>query len=133
VEPAVRGRILIVDDEDMIRSIMVQILREHDTVQASSGAQAKEILERDQSFDLILCDMMMSNVSGLELHEWLTEKHPRLARQFIFITGGAFTPKTREYLRKIDNIRLDKPFDMTNFRKIVNESILAHRTKSGMD
>ncbi len=130
VEPAVRGRILIVDDEDGIRAIMVHILREHDAVQASNGAQAKEILESDQDFDLILCDMMMSDVSGMDLHEWLTERHPRLAKQFIFITGGAFTPRARDYLNKVDNIRLEKPFDITNFRKIVNELILAHRTES---
>jgi PAS domain S-box-containing protein len=130
VGPAVRGRILIVDDEDGIRAIMVHMLREHDAVQASSGAQAKEMLESDQDFDLIICDMMMSNVSGMDLHEWLTEHHPRLAKQLIFITGGAFTPRARDYLKKVDNIRLEKPFEMTNFRKIVNELILAHRTES---
>ncbi len=67
--------------------------------------------------------MMMPDVSGMDLHEWLTERHPRLAKQFIFITGGAFTPRARDYLSKVDNIRLEKPFDMTNFKKIVGDRI----------
>lgn len=121
--PAVRGRILVVDDEDELRAAMVRMLREHDPVQAASGAQAKEILEIDQAFDLILSDIMMSDVSGMELHEWLTETYPRLATQFIFITGGAFTPRAREYLSKVDNIRLEKPFDVANLKKIVADRI----------
>ena len=39
----------------------------------------------------------------------------------IFITGGAFTPRTREYLNQVDNLRIEKPFDVANFRKIVAE------------
>jgi hypothetical protein len=61
----------------------------------------------------------MSDVSGMDLHAWLSEEHPRLARQFIFVTGGAFTPNARDYLAKIDNIRIEKPFDVVNFKNIV--------------
>jgi len=122
-ETNTRGRILIVDDEDGIRAAMVRMLRGHDTVQVAGGAEAIQILESDQAFDLILCDMMMPNVSGMDLHRWLVDLNPRLAKQLIFITGGAFTPKAREYLSKIDNIRLEKPFDVANFKKIVGELI----------
>jgi hypothetical protein len=46
-----------------------------------------------------------------------------LARRLVFVTGGAFTPRARDYLSKVDNIRLDKPFDATNFKKIVGSVI----------
>ena len=121
--PYVQGRILIVDDEAGIRSAMARMLRDHETVQAASGTEAIAILEKDQSFDLVLCDMMMPEISGMDLHEWLAESQPQLARQLIFITGGAFTPRARDYLSKVDNIRLEKPFDMANFRKIVGDRI----------
>jgi len=127
-EPGLRGRILIVDDEDAIRSAMVRMLRGHDTVEAASGAEACGILQNDPAFDLILCDMMMSDVSGVDLHEWVAAKHPRLGRQFIFVTGGAFTPRAREYLSKVDNIRLEKPFDVANLKKIVNDQIRLAKT-----
>jgi PAS domain S-box-containing protein len=121
--PSVRGRILIVDDEAGIRSAMARMLRGHETVQAANGAEAIAILEKDQAFDLLLCDMMMPDISGMDLHEWLTERQPQLAKQLIFITGGAFTPRARDYLSKVDNIRLEKPFDVTNFKKIVGELV----------
>jgi len=122
--PDVRGRILIVDDEDGIRAAMARMLREHETVQAASGTEARQILERDQAFDVILCDIMMSDFSGVDLHLWLTEKYPILAKRLIFITGGTFTPRTRDYLARVDNLRLEKPFDFKNFQKIVRDRIV---------
>jgi hypothetical protein len=59
----------------------------------------------------------------------LAANHPHLAQRFIFITGGAFTPRAREYLNKVDNIRLEKPFDITNFKKIVSKLIQSGRSK----
>jgi CheY-like chemotaxis protein len=104
------------------------LLRDHETVQAASGAEAKEIRQMDQDFDVILCDIMMPDVSGMALHQWLLEASPRLAENLIFMTGGAFTPSAREYLNKVDNLRLEKPIDATNLRKIVNDRILVAKT-----
>jgi PAS domain S-box-containing protein len=122
-EPSIHGRILVIDDEQGIRSAMTRMLKNHDVVEACSGEEAREILETDQAFDLILCDMMMPGVSGLELHEWLVSTHPTVAKRVVFVTGGAFSPKAREYLKKVNNLRIDKPFDVTNFMKIVNDRI----------
>ena len=121
--PGVRGRILIVDDEAGIRTSMARMLRAHETVQAATGAEAMAILENDQAFDLILCDMMMPHISGMDLHEWLRGRQPRLAGQLIFITGGVFTPRARDYLSGIDNLRLEKPFDVAEFKMLVAERV----------
>lgn len=117
------GRILVVDDEKGIRDAMVRMLKPHEVVTAGDGHEAKRIVESDQAFDLILCDMMMPGFSGMDLHLWLSVEHPRLAERVIFITGGAFTPKTQQYLNQIDNLRLEKPFDRPLFQKVVNERI----------
>ena len=130
--PKLRGRVLVVDDEAGLRAAMVRMLREHETIQASSGAEAREILEHDQAFDVIISDMMMPDISGMELHQWLAETHPALAAELIFVTGGAFTPLARKYLGKISNIRLEKPFNSANFKKIVGDRIqMAKGTKKG--
>ena len=89
----------------------------------ASGEAARQLLARDQDFDLILCDMMMPEVSGVDLHAWLSDENPELAKQLIFVTGGAFTPRAREYLNHVDNERLEKPFDMVELRKIVASRI----------
>jgi len=117
------GRILVVDDEEPIRVAMERMLSHHETVGASSGAEAKEILEDDAAFDLILCDMMMPEFSGMDLHKWLREAHPFLAQHLIFITGGAFTPKAREYLGSVENNRIEKPFDMKKLIQRVDERV----------
>jgi two-component system cell cycle sensor histidine kinase/response regulator CckA len=124
----VRGRILIVDDEDGVRAAMWSMLCDHDVVEASTGEGARRILESDQAFDVILCDMMMPGISGMDLHAWLSELNPHLAEQVIFVTGGAFTPRAREYLSRVDNIRLEKPFDVANFKRIVHDRIRISRS-----
>ena len=128
-EAAVRGRILVIDDEPGVRKVMKRILRDHEVVEAESGEAGQRILGSDQAFDLIMCDMMMPAMSGVDFHEWLAEIHPQLARQVVFVTGGAFTPRAREYLSGISNVRLEKPFDAVNFKKIVSELIVASRAR----
>jgi signal transduction histidine kinase/DNA-binding response OmpR family regulator len=118
-----RGRVLIVDDEDAIRTAMARMLKEHETVERATGYAARELLEQDQAFDLILCDMMMPQLSGMDLHAWLLETYPRLAQQLVFVTGGAFTPRAREYLEACDNHKLEKPFDVPHFKNIVAHMI----------
>ena len=51
-----------------------------------------------------------------------------MVRRLIFVTGDAFTPKAREYLSKIDNVTLEKPFDVKSFKRIVHDAIVATRS-----
>ncbi|MCA9523251.1 MAG: PAS domain S-box protein [Myxococcales bacterium] len=118
-----RARILIVDDEEGIRSVIARMLREHECVGASSGAEAKRLLLEDQAFDVILCDLMMSEVTGVELDQWLSSAFPRLASRLVFITGGAFTPRARQYLAESDKLQLEKPFDIDRLRSTVRDII----------
>ncbi len=129
-EPAVTGgggRVLVIDDEPAIRGVLKRILRRHEVVEAESGEQGQEILSGDQRFDVILCDMMMPNVSGMDVHTWLLEHQPVLARKLVFVTGGTFTANAREYLDTVSNLRIEKPFDTTNLQKIVAERVAASR------
>jgi CheY-like chemotaxis protein len=115
-----RGRILVVDDEPMIGSTMKRILRrDHDVTSATSGLEGKDILENDPSFNLILCDLMMPDFSGMDLYAWVQEKHPQLSDRIVFITGGAFTPMANEFLQRIDNPRLEKPFDPEDLKATI--------------
>ena len=101
----------------------------HDIVAVDSGRGAKDILETDARFDLILCDLMMPDVSGIDLHAWLEEHQPPLARQLVFMTGGVFSPRTDEYLERVANILLQKPFDRARLTKLVGDQLMAARSK----
>ena len=121
------GRILVVDDDATIRKAIGRILRAHTVVEAGSGAEARATLEADAAFDVILCDVMMPAMSGVELHEWLATTRPALAEQVVFMTGGAFTPRARDYLATVGNLRLEKPVDVEHLRDVVSAMIRSSR------
>ncbi len=106
------GRVLVVDDEPaLLRAIVALIGDTHDVVTASSGRQALDVLRADAAFDVILADLMMADVTGMDLYEVVRAEHPELERRFVFMTGGAFTAQTRTFLDSVPNRCVDKPFD----------------------
>ncbi len=118
--PRLRGRILVIDDEPAIRAVLARMLGAlYDVVTCASAEEAQALLTHDLRFDAIVSDLMMPGMSGAALHEWLSELCPALARRVVFITGGAFTPGASEYLTKIDNPTLDKPFDSAALARMV--------------
>ncbi len=127
-----RGRILIIDDETLVCDALVGMLKEHETVVAASGKEGRSILVEDTEFDAILCDLMMPGLSGMDLFLWLKDRDPDTANRVVFITGGAFTPKTQEFLAAVNPPTLDKPFDSSRLR--ANISTLIHKARrKGMD
>ena len=109
---AKRGRILVVDDEPAIGRALARLLSdEHDVVAALSGREALEILRKDDRFDVILCDLMMPDTTGEQVHDALARDRPDLALRIVFATGGAFSGRMREFLERVPNVRLEKPFD----------------------
>lgn len=119
-----RGRILIVDDEpELLRSLDALIGQEHDVVTASSGRQALEVLRADRGFDVILTDLMMAEVTGMDLFETVRTDYPGLEQQFVFMTGGAFTRGSRNLLASVPNRCLEKPFDADELLRTVCELV----------
>jgi two-component system cell cycle sensor histidine kinase/response regulator CckA len=127
-----RGRILVVDDEELILRTMKRLLgRDHEVVTAASGEAGRAILERDQSFDVILCDLMMPEMTGMDLHSWLAQRHPALSERMVFVTGGAFTPRASEYLTRVRNLKLEKPIEPRVLEQLVARLIAGADTSPG--
>lgn len=116
----VRRRVLIVDDEEAINGLMGRVLaREaYDVTTAKGGRDALVALE-GKSFDLVLCDLMMPEMSGEELYRQAVRRWPQLARRFVFWTGGAFTPRGRQFLAAVPAPVLQKPFPMDELLGVV--------------
>ena len=55
----------------------------------------------------------------MELHGVMTERAPGLASRFVFLTGGAFTPGARDFLQRVPNQRVEKPFEPAALRELV--------------
>jgi CheY-like chemotaxis protein len=115
-----RGRILIVDDEEMIIRILTKILgKEHEVFATSDAREALALCAGGERFDLILCDLMMPIMTGMDLHSEISRLSPEQAKAMIFVTGGAFTEKTRSFLSDVPKEHIEKPFNAANLRAIV--------------
>lgn len=114
-------RILVIDDEEAIRNYLVGSLQTHHNVEeAKSGREAFQILSRDRAFDVVLCDLMMPDLSGMDLYERLEKEHIDITGKFIFLTGGAYTPKSKEFLKRITNPIAEKPIFNNELFELVN-------------
>ncbi|HEX4621016.1 MAG TPA: ATP-binding protein, partial [Myxococcaceae bacterium] len=109
--PARRARILVIDDEAPVASAMRRALRPHDVQVCGSGAEALDRLSRGERFDVLFCDLMMPEMSGMELYEQVVAHHPEQATRMVFVTGGAFTPAAQDFLNRVGNARLEKPYE----------------------
>ncbi|WP_224368538.1 ATP-binding protein [Hyalangium versicolor] len=119
-----RGRVLAVDDEQLVLNAMKRTLSsEHDVTVFTRPQAALEWLAQGHTCDVILCDLMMPEMTGMEFHTELSRRSPEQASRIIFVTGGAFTPGAREFLSRIGNLRVEKPFEAKALRQLVNAQL----------
>jgi signal transduction histidine kinase len=124
VAAASRGRILVVDDEPVVCFSLERLLSsEGDVVAVTSAKEGLAHIERGERFDVILCDLMMPEMDAPAMHEALTKAAPAQAERMVFVTGGAFTTRAREFLARVPNPRLSKPFDVDALLELVRARV----------
>jgi CheY-like chemotaxis protein len=122
--PARRGRILVVDDERFVGKAVVRTLsRDHNVELCTRAADALAKLEKGARYDIILCDLMMPEMTGMELYDEIARRIPEQVERMVFMTGGAFTPGARSFLEAVPNQRIEKPFDMQNLSALLADRI----------
>jgi signal transduction histidine kinase/CheY-like chemotaxis protein len=125
---AVRGRILVVDDEPLVGVALKRALGgEHDLTVASSAEEALLLLRRGELYDLLLSDLLMPGMTGMELYQVIAREMPASAPPILFLTGGAFTEDARHFLEQHAADCVEKPFEVTALRELVRRRIGARR------
>jgi CheY-like chemotaxis protein len=125
--PAVSGgvrrvRSLIVDDEPSVCFALERLLSKDSEVVAMTRARdALACIEAGDRFDVLFCDLMLPEMDGQALHEKLMVIDPTQAERMVFVTGGVFTARARDFLASVPNRRLGKPFDIDTLLAIVRE------------
>ncbi|MEM9456728.1 MAG: response regulator [Myxococcota bacterium] len=122
--PRVHARVLLIDDDPRLLMALGRVLsREHDVVIARGGAEALAILEDDDRFDVILCDLMMPQIDGLMVHEAIHEQSPHLLERVVFCSGGVFTERIKRFTSTISNICLDKPITAEQLLSVIEQVV----------
>jgi PAS domain S-box-containing protein len=113
------GRLLIVDDEVGVATALRRLLREHDVTVVHDGRDALDLINQGHDFDVVLCDLMMPGMGGMELYRALAAAGSRTSERMVFMTGGAFTADASAFLAQVPNRRIDKPWDPQGLRDLI--------------
>lgn len=111
-QPTSPLRILAIDDEPAVGRVLRRMLRGHETIVETHALDALARLEAGEHFDRIFVDVMMPDVTGMDFYKALSELEPSLLPSVIFMTGGAFSDRTRAFWAKVDNLQVEKPFQL---------------------
>ncbi|HEX4476118.1 MAG TPA: response regulator [Polyangiaceae bacterium] len=118
--PKARCRVWIVDDEILVAHAVARMLHDaHDPLVPRGPFDVLERLRNGETFDALICDLMMPEMTGMELGERIAAEWPELSERVVFISGGAFTPKAQEFLRNAKSRFLEKPFEADVLRALV--------------
>jgi two-component system cell cycle sensor histidine kinase/response regulator CckA len=129
-----RRRVLAVDDEALLLKAYRRMLGEaHELTTALGGTEALRILGRDIAFDVVLCDLQMPEVSGMELFAAVRERFPSLADRFVFVTGGAFSSDARKFLEDSVAVVIQKPFRLEDMLSLIDRTARGAATPAPSD
>ena len=112
------AKILVIDDEEEIGNLLVDMLAPHQVDVCFDGRSALQRIG-EESFDVILCDLMMPEMTGMEFYDLCVAKDLELAKRFVFLTGGAFTQPARDFLGRVEQPCLTKPFRPQQIREMI--------------
>lgn len=115
-----KKKIIIADDEPNIRLLVKGILsKDYIVLEARNGEEAIEIVRAEKP-DLMLLDVKMPIISGIELYHRLEVKEPALAQRVMFITGDVMEVVTRDFLERTGAPHIAKPFNIGQLKKSID-------------
>jgi CheY-like chemotaxis protein len=124
IAPVRRGRILVVDDEAAICASLKRLFTRHHVVSTvTSSMAALELFNAGERFDIVLCDLMMPEMGGLDLYQEVTRAAPEQASRFVFMSGASLSAQVSAFLATLPNALLHKPFDMRRLVDLVRDRL----------
>jgi CheY-like chemotaxis protein len=85
----------------------------------SSATAALERLATNDPYDVVLCDLLLPGMTGIEFHRVVAGQYPEYAPRFVFVTAATHVPEAERYLASVPNERLGKPFRVSDVRSVV--------------
>ena len=121
--PGQRPVIMVVEDEEDLLELMVDSLSPYYEVTTfSNGRHAFDHLG-EHRWELIVSDLRMPVMDGMDLYREAVKKNPRLKKRFLFITGDTYDYQIKEFLEKTGVVFLRKPFRVKELRDMVRKQL----------
>jgi CheY-like chemotaxis protein len=89
----------------------------------TNGKAALELLNSGKRFDIILCDVMMPELTGMDVYDQINALDPAQSSRMVFMTGGAYTPASKEFLEHLAGRWFEKPCDIQKLRELVRSHV----------
>ena len=126
--PVFRGRVLVVDDDEQVAEAIADLLSERYDVECMSDCgEALERIFSGQTFDVIVCDLSMPRIDGVDAFQRIVERKPELIDRILFMTGGARTEKQRKFSAEHSERLLSKPLDVDDVFERIDRLVNAGR------
>jgi CheY-like chemotaxis protein len=116
-----RGRVLVADDDLANRRALMQLLQAHghEVTTAADGVEALERLA-SETFDAIVVDLQMPRLGGRGMYEEVQRTTPELARRFVFVTGDDVRAASHEFLQRVPQPTIRKPYEIQDLLSAVD-------------
>jgi CheY-like chemotaxis protein len=120
-----RKRVLVIEDDPKFGGLIGRVLAPpHEVLVLTRAQEALGRIARGERFDLILCDLMLPGMSGIEFHERLGSIASEMLGSVVFVTGGAYSQRSAAFLKRADIRHIEKPFpSLVAFRAAVHEHL----------
>lgn len=112
--------VLVIDDEPMVCDMIGAILGADYNVATFTDPRAALASMLQGSYDVILCDLMMPELTGMDIYEQLARQRPELTERMIFLSAGAFSERVRDFLATSCRPQLHKPFQRDELLDMMN-------------
>lgn len=117
-------RLWIVDDEPAMTRILARVLADEYVVTISeSPTDVLQRLHTGERFDVMLCDVMMPEMTGVDLATRIEAGWPGLAQPIVFMSGGALSPRLNAYLTTPGRRLIEKPFALETLRQVIRDAV----------
>jgi DNA-binding NtrC family response regulator len=120
---------LVEPDEKLTRSLVIALSSEFQVAWTPDPFVALRWLGEGDWYDVILCELEMPRMNGIELRAGVHAHSPELAERFAFTTASLFEPRIQEILDRVPNPALGKPLDFDALRDFIRRR-MAHRARS---
>ncbi len=111
---------LVIDDNELVcKALALTLSDECDVALETSGRAVLERLTSGDRFDLVLCDLLMPGMTGMDLYTEISRRWPDVAARVVFMTGGASTPDARAFVADFASRCVEKPIGARQLHELV--------------